>query len=587
MSADTKYRIRATDETGPATRSAKAGFESAATAARTLESALGLIGISLGVGSILSAADAFIKEAGAIKDGADAAGIAAEQLQRLQYAAKMTGVEAQGLGTALRIMEKNLSEGDKSFQQLGLSASALKAQSPDEAFLTIADAVAGLRSEYEQTEISMKIFGKSGGELVPLMKAGAAAIREMGDRGEQTGNILSNEAVDGLDSLGDELDSVKGSLNSTFAEILVSTGPAFLKFLQDAAVNTQFLYYNFESMLQGVFQSNAWLFEQAQKLPFGNAWKKQLGESAEYAKSQVAAIEAALRRVEEHPLAFDRPETPKATGPSNRTGQLRDVEAAAKAAKQAEKELADLQRSAEAITSDVATAQDRYNASLELAGKLVFQGLISMDTFDKYVDKVTRDLEEATKGLYDWGKSLDLVGSRLRRIVEPPKKALGEWDEFWATIQLSAAQALEYTSQAFTDALFDMENGLEHLRDFATDVLRQIANALIYKNITGPILGSLGLDIGELAGKRAWGGHVSALQPYLVGERGPELFVPGASGTIVPAGAFGGGVTLNYSPVIQAIDTRSGLEFLAGHARVIGALVQREAQRNGQKGPFG
>jgi phage-related minor tail protein len=48
--------------------------------------------------------------------------------------------------------------------------------------------------------------------------------------------------------------------------------------------------------------------------------------------------------------------------------------------------------------------------------------------------------------------------------------------------------------------------------------------------------------------RRATGGPVSALTPYLVGERGPELFVPGASGSIIPNHALGGGtvnVTIN------------------------------------------
>ena len=36
------------------------------------------------------------------------------------------------------------------------------------------------------------------------------------------------------------------------------------------------------------------------------------------------------------------------------------------------------------------------------------------------------------------------------------------------------------------------------------------------------------------------GGPISAGQRYLVGERGPEYFVPGRSGTILPNGAGGG-----------------------------------------------
>jgi hypothetical protein len=53
-------------------------------------------------------------------------------------------------------------------------------------------------------------------------------------------------------------------------------------------------------------------------------------------------------------------------------------------------------------------------------------------------------------------------------------------------------------------------------------------------------------------GGRAAGGPVRGRTPYMVGERGPELFVPGRSGSIVPnnqlAGA--GGVTVNiYAPI--------------------------------------
>ena len=75
---------------------------------------------------------------------------------------------------------------------------------------------------------------------------------------------------------------------------------------------------------------------------------------------------------------------------------------------------------------------------------------------------------------------------------------------------------------------------------FAQTVTTQIA-----KGITGAILGIPGL---------AMGGPVSAGSPYVVGERGPELFVPSSSGSIVPnskmssgGGGGMGGVTVNYN----------------------------------------
>ena len=62
------------------------------------------------------------------------------------------------------------------------------------------------------------------------------------------------------------------------------------------------------------------------------------------------------------------------------------------------------------------------------------------------------------------------------------------------------------------------------------------ATASIISNITST----------NIAGARATGGPVSADQTYLVGERGPELFTPNTSGSIVPNNKLGnGGVTVN------------------------------------------
>ena len=72
---------------------------------------------------------------------------------------------------------------------------------------------------------------------------------------------------------------------------------------------------------------------------------------------------------------------------------------------------------------------------------------------------------------------------------------------------------------------------------------------------------------------RANGGPVSANRPYVVGERGPELFVPGASGSITNNQQFeaarasmsfygGGGGTPAYSPNIQATTMPDGMQYV-------------------------
>ncbi|CAB4136005.1 hypothetical protein UFOVP295_20, partial [uncultured Caudovirales phage] len=46
---------------------------------------------------------------------------------------------------------------------------------------------------------------------------------------------------------------------------------------------------------------------------------------------------------------------------------------------------------------------------------------------------------------------------------------------------------------------------------------------------------------------RASGGPVMAGGSYIVGERGPELFTPNASGNITPNGGFGGGANITVN----------------------------------------
>ena len=92
---------------------------------------------------------------------------------------------------------------------------------------------------------------------------------------------------------------------------------------------------------------------------------------------------------------------------------------------------------------------------------------------------------------------------------------------------------------------------------------------------SGTGIGDIG--IGTFAGGRANGGSVAGGQMYMVGERGPELFVPGRSGTIVPNDKMGGGST----NVIVNVDAKGssveGNEQGANQlGRVISAAVQSE-----------
>ena len=83
---------------------------------------------------------------------------------------------------------------------------------------------------------------------------------------------------------------------------------------------------------------------------------------------------------------------------------------------------------------------------------------------------------------------------------------------------------------------------------------------------------------------KALGGAVGAGRPYMVGERGPELFVPGAQGNIVPNNAMGGAnIVVNVDASGTEVQGNQGNADQLG--RLIGQAVQAELIK--QKRPGG
>lgn len=112
--------------------------------------------------------------------------------------------------------------------------------------------------------------------------------------------------------------------------------------------------------------------------------------------------------------------------------------------------------------------------------------------------------------------------------------------------------------------------GFAKLVGFIDGVVQSIRN-LINLVQNNPIVKGVGnLVSSAFGGFRANGGAVSGGTPYVVGEKGAELFVPKSNGTIIPNGA-GGGTTINLT-VNGAIDPE-------GTARQIIQVLNRSQAR--------
>jgi hypothetical protein len=114
----------------------------------------------------------------------------------------------------------------------------------------------------------------------------------------------------------------------------------------------------------------------------------------------------------------------------------------------------------------------------------------------------------------------------------------------------SAARELGLTfSSAFEDAVIEGKKLRDVLKGLAQDVLRIFVRKQVTEPLANMASSAFGsIDWGSLLSFKAEGGPVSGGRPYIVGERGPELFMPGSSGSIIPNHALaGGGVTINQT----------------------------------------
>ena len=132
--------------------------------------------------------------------------------------------------------------------------------------------------------------------------------------------------------------------------------------------------------------------------------------------------------------------------------------------------------------------------------------------------------------------------------------------------ELQLTRQIEDAFQSLSDSINnDIKNGIAGLiRGTSTlgDMLNNIANKFLdlalNQALFGSILGSQGEKGGGILGAIglfANGGRPPVGKPSIVGEKGPELFVPRSSGTIVPNNKLGGGGSTSVVVNVDASGT--------------------------------
>ena len=219
------------------------GLDNAQKSMRDFDSKMKRIGGGMAkVGAALSIAGAGI--AAAIKGQLNVAddlskasqkfGVPIEQLSRLKYAADLSDVSMETLGVSLGQLSKKMAAAAKGgasakvFTDLGISVTdaAGKMRSSEAVLSDFADRLAAMPDGAEKTALAMKVLGKSGAEMIPLLNGGGEALRQAGLEAAAMGLVIDTKTGKAAEAFNDNISRLKGTLTGLATQMMAALAPA-------------------------------------------------------------------------------------------------------------------------------------------------------------------------------------------------------------------------------------------------------------------------------------------------------------------------------------------------------------------------
>lgn len=173
-------------------------------------------------------------------------GVPVEQLSALKYAAELADVSFESLGKGLGKLAKAMLESAanpagevaKNFKALGISVTDAggNVKSTETVFTDIAEKFSTMEDGAAKTALAIKIFGRAGAELIPLLNAGRTGIQAMTDEAKKLGIVISAETARKAEEFNDTLKKVHASVDAIALRAAEYMLPALQK-LADAMLS--------------------------------------------------------------------------------------------------------------------------------------------------------------------------------------------------------------------------------------------------------------------------------------------------------------------------------------------------------------
>ncbi len=527
MANDTTIRISAIDQTREAFRSVQSNISGLTS---SLKGIAGPIAAAFSTVAIGAFAKSVIDTADALGDLSEKTGITVKELSALGNAAQFNGSSAEEFNDAIVKFQKSLAEAQKgigsqsdAFKTLGISIKNSDGTFKDTTalFYEFADAMAVTTEGATKTKLAQDLLGRSGSNLIPVLNKGSDALR-------QYQATFDDEFVKRAGEFNDNIDKLNKNFQALAVTLLGPVVSGFNKFYESVEFRLKGMTANQAKEIQRLIETSKDYTDRVDRVMATASQKttRVMVDSAKAAQEQAKEIERLIAISKDY---------------SDRTDRISQQQATAqKGAEERSKQAAKL-------LDEIRTPTQKYAEELEKVNILNEEGRFTSEQYDLVLKKLRENFVQSSNGLVQYAYAAQDLNKQLENV---------------------AISGLRNLEDALVGVLTGTMSVKDAFRSMALSIVQDLVRIQVQRSITGPLADALGgligggvkttggnLGSGLRVPGAAIGGSVSAGSPYVVGERGPELFVPNASGSIVANDKMGGGVPT----IVQNINISTGV----------------------------
>jgi hypothetical protein len=165
-------------------------------------------------------------------------GVSAEALSEMGFAAEQSGADLETLEAGLRRMQASVLDaatGSKTAQEslamLGVTVEQLADLTPEAQFKLLADRLSQVEDPTLKAALAMRLFGKSGQKLIPLLSAGAKGIEELQAEARRLGLSVSTQDAQAAADYADAWNRLTRTLKAAAFAIGAALAPMLTKLM--------------------------------------------------------------------------------------------------------------------------------------------------------------------------------------------------------------------------------------------------------------------------------------------------------------------------------------------------------------------